>query len=68
MPLVLKTGALRAPVSNCSAWVVQPFVDDVAHAAGKIHWLSGWNCLLRLPRPRHPPLGLEAGLDSAAQA
>ncbi len=35
MPLVLKTGALRAPGSNCSAWVVQSFVDDVAHAAGR---------------------------------
>lgn len=35
MPLVLKTGALRAPGSNCSAWVVQSFVDDVAHAVGK---------------------------------
>jgi isoquinoline 1-oxidoreductase subunit beta len=35
LPLVTKTGALRAPGSNCSAWVVQSFVDDVADAAGK---------------------------------
>lgn len=35
MPLALKTGALRAPGSNSSAWVVQSFIDDIAHAVGK---------------------------------
>lgn len=35
MPLALKTGALRAPGSNSTAWVVQSFLDDIAKLAGK---------------------------------
>ena len=35
MPLGLKTGALRAPGSNSIAWVMQSFIDDVAHVAGR---------------------------------
>lgn len=65
MGLGLKTGALRAPYSNSTAWVIQSFIDELAHAADKDPLQFRLDLLSGTPLP----LGQrEQGLDASRMA
>jgi isoquinoline 1-oxidoreductase subunit beta len=58
-PLAIRTGSLRAPSSNAFAFVIQSFIDELAHAAGRDPVDFRMDILSTPPPP--PPANAEGG-------
>jgi isoquinoline 1-oxidoreductase beta subunit len=63
-PLILRTGALRAPGHNAYAWVIEAFLDEVATAAGRDPLDLRMEILNATPVPMSADGGRRGGADT----